>query len=86
MDLLSVLVITYLVSSNHPHESEMALGHEQCMTAAKTLQAAIDAPSGPRPKVELMSGRKVPMIAAVCLPACMADGTELALLSEGAHD
>jgi hypothetical protein len=82
MDLLSVLIITYLVSSNHPHESEMVMEHHSCLTAARVLQAAIDAPTGPRPKVELLSGRKVPMLSATCLPACMADGAELALLSE----
>ena len=52
-------------------------GMVQCMAAEKVLSAAILGPPALRPKVEMMSGKMAPMIAAECLPACVPDALGL---------
>ena len=76
MDLISILVITY-VASGEPIQSEIALAHGQCMAAEKTISAAILGPQDARPKVEMLNGKFAPMIAATCLPACIPDALGL---------
>ncbi len=88
MELLSILVITY-VASGEPIQTEMALAHGQCMAAQATLSQAITGPREDRPMVEMYNGRKAPMIAATCLPACIPDARgleplELLTISEDA--
>lgn len=85
MDLHSILIITYLASGT-PVQSEVPMIHGQCMAAEKALSAAILGPQAIRPKVEMMSGKFAPMIAAECLPACIPDalGPEpLELIAKG---
>ena len=76
MDLQSILIITYLASGT-PVQSEVQMAHGQCMAAEKALSAAILGPQAHRPKVEMMSGKLAPMIAAECLPACIPDALGL---------
>ena len=77
MELISVLVITFLVSGD-VHESEIPMDHASCAAAATALRRDLASPA--TPTVELISGRLVPMLAAECLHACMADGEPLQLL------
>lgn len=81
MELLSVLVVTYVVSG-HVIESEMTMVHGQCMAAEKAITRSMMSPN--RPTVELLSGDRVPVLEASCLPACPAGGEPLALLGEAA--
>lgn len=84
MDLHSILIVLYLVSGE-VHESEMTIQHSQCVAASKALTKAIQGPRAGRPGVEMLNGKKAPMIAATCLPACIPDelGLEpLELLAE----
>ena len=76
MDLQSILIVLYLVKGE-VHESEIALQHSQCMAASKTLSAAILGPRQHRPMVEMLNGKKAPMIEATCLPACIPDALGL---------
>ena len=76
MDLHSILIITYLASGT-PVQSEVPMAHGQCMAAEKALSAAILGPPAIRPKVEMLSGKMAPMIAAECLPACIPDALGL---------
>ena len=76
MDLHSILIITYLASGT-PIQSEVQMIHGQCMAAEKALSAAILGPVAIRPKVEMLSGKMAPMIAAECLPACVPDALGL---------
>ncbi len=76
MDLISILVITYL-ASGEPIQAEMALQHSQCMAAQASITAAILWPQDARPSVEMLNGKFAPMIAATCLPACIPDALGL---------
>ncbi len=76
MELISILVITY-VASGEPIQTEMALQHSQCMAAQTTLSQGITGPRKYRPMVEMYNGKKAPMIAAECLPACIPDALGL---------
>lgn len=76
MDLHSILIITYLASGT-PIQSEVQMIHGHCMAAEKALSAAILGPVAIRPKVEMLSGKMAPMVAAECLPACIPDALGL---------
>jgi len=75
MDLISVLVITY-IAQGHSIESEMQMDHGQCVAAETAIVRSLAGPIDGRPTVELVGGGRVPVLSASCLPACPADGNE----------
>ena len=77
MDLISVLIITYIVGGE-VFENEIEVRHSGCMAAAEIIPLQ---PMADRPTIELMDGARVPVLSATCLPACMADGEPLELIA-----
>ena len=77
MDLISVLVITY-IAGGEVIENEITIRHDGCMEAAARISSE---PLSMRPTIELLDGTRVPLASATCLPACMADGEPLELIA-----
>jgi hypothetical protein len=75
MDLISVVVLTYIVGSQHV-DSEIHVEHAVCLNMTAAVQKAMRGPRKSRPTVELIDGSRAPVVAVQCLPACMADGNE----------
>lgn len=70
MDLISVLLITYVLKGEI-HENELPMPHGVCMDASAGITRAIGQDAGPT--VELLDGTKVKVASATCVPGCFAD-------------
>lgn len=70
MDLISVLVITYVIGGT-VHESEVPMPHSVCMQAGAGITRAIGHDAGPT--VEMIDGTRVKVETATCIAGCFAD-------------
>lgn len=70
MDLISVLLITYVLGGE-THEQELAMAHGVCLDASAGITRAIGQDAGPT--VELLDGTRAKVASATCLAECPAD-------------
>lgn len=84
MDLLYTLAIVYL-AKGEMIESEMQLLAPQCEAAANRINRDIKGPRKHRPMVDLVNGKRAPILSATCIRACMDqhEPEPLSLLKDG---